>query len=143
MFARLASVAVVAMLSLSPPQSQSDEIAALKREIQTLKAQQASMQRDLDMIKSLLQSLVQARGQQPEEAFTDKLINITDAPTKGNPSAKVTLVEVSDYHCPYLPAPESANDATTDGGLREHGKSEIRVPRLSDRAAAPGRVSLA
>ena len=101
MFARLASVAVVAMLSLSPPQSQSDEIAALKREIQTLKAQQASMQRDLDMIKSLLQSLVQARGQQPEEAFTDKLINITDAPTKGNPSAKVTLVEVSDYHCPY------------------------------------------
>jgi protein-disulfide isomerase len=101
MFARLGSVAVVAMLSLSPPQNQSDEIAALKREIQTLKAQQASMQRDLDMIKSLLQSLVQARGQQPEEAFTDKLINITDAPTKGNQSAKVTLVEVSDYHCPY------------------------------------------
>lgn len=99
MFARLASVTVVALLSLSPPQSQADEIAALKREIERLKAQQVSMQRDLDMIKSLLQSLVQGRGQ--EQSFTDKTVNITDAPAKGNAAAKVTLVEVSDYHCPY------------------------------------------
>ena len=54
MILRVASVAVLALLSLSPPQSQSDEIAALRREIQTLKAQQALMQRDLDTIKSLL-----------------------------------------------------------------------------------------
>ena len=101
MFARLASVSVVALLSLSPPQSQADEIAAMKREIERLKAQQVLMQRDLDTIKSLLQSLVQqARGQQ-EESFTDKSINLADAPAKGNASAKVTLVEVSDYHCPY------------------------------------------
>jgi protein-disulfide isomerase len=99
MFARLASVAVVALLSLSPPQSQSDEIAALRREIQTLKAQQASMQRDLDTIKSLLQNLAQGRGQ--AEDFADKSIFLNDAPTKGNASAKVTLVEVSDYHCPF------------------------------------------
>ena len=99
MFTRLASVTVVALLSLSPPQSQADDIAALKREIERLKAQQTLMQRDLDTIKSLLQGLVQGRGQ--EESFTDKPINITDAPTKGNASAKVTLVEVSDYHCPY------------------------------------------
>lgn len=101
MFARFASVTVLAVLSLSPPQSQSDEIAALKREVEKLKAQQVVMQRDLDMIKSLLQSLVQqARGQQ-EPSFTDKSISIADAPSRGNASAKVTLVEVSDYHCPY------------------------------------------
>ena len=99
MFARLASVTVVALLSLSPPQSQADEIAALKREIERLKAQQVLMQRDLDMIKSLLQHLAQGRGQQ-EESFSDKSISITDAPTKGSASAKVTVVEVSDYHCP-------------------------------------------
>ncbi len=100
MFTRLASVTVVALLSLSPPQSQADDIAALKREIERLKAQQVLMQRDLDIIKSLLQQLAQGRGQQ-EESFADKSISITDAPTKGNASAKVTVVEVSDYHCPY------------------------------------------
>ena len=65
-----------------------------------LRAQQVLMQRDLDTIKSLLQNLAQGRGQQ-EESFTDKSISITDAPTKGNASAKVTLVEISDYHCPF------------------------------------------
>jgi len=100
MFARLASVTIVGLLSLSPPQSQTDEIATLKREIERLKAQQVLMQRDLDTIKSLLQNLAQGRGQ-PEESFTDKSISLTDAPTKGNASAKVTLVEISDYHCPY------------------------------------------
>src|SRR3954469_1761507 len=99
MFARLVSVTIVALLSLSPPQSQSDELAALKREIERLKAQQVLMQRDLDTIKSLLQSL--AQGRQAEESFADKSISITDAPTKGNASAKVTLVEISDYHCPF------------------------------------------
>ena len=52
------------------------------------------------MIKSLLQSLVQ-RAQTPEDSFVDKTVTIDDAPTKGNATAKVTLVEVSDYHCPF------------------------------------------
>jgi protein-disulfide isomerase len=100
MFARLASVTVVALLSLSPPQSQTDEIAALKREIQALKEKQAATDRDLQLIKSLLQSLVQ-RAQSPEDSFINKTVTIDDAPTKGNAAAKVTLVEVSDYHCPF------------------------------------------
>ena len=100
MFARLASVAVIALLSLSPPQSQADEVAALKREIQTMKEKQAAMDRDLQLIKSLLQSLVQ-RAQPAEDSFVDKTITIDEAPGKGNAAAKVTLVEVSDYHCPF------------------------------------------
>lgn len=104
MFLRLTSITVLALLSLSPPQSQSDELAALKRDVQSLKAQQAAMQRDLDAIKSLLQGLAlpRAQGQQPGgDLYANKQITITDEPAKGNASAKVTLVEVSDYHCPY------------------------------------------
>lgn len=100
MFARLASVAVIGLLSLSPPQSQADEVAALKREIQTMKEKQAAMDRDLQLIKSLLQSLVQ-RAQPAEDSFVDKTVTIDEAPAKGNAAAKVTLVEVSDYHCPF------------------------------------------
>jgi protein-disulfide isomerase len=103
MLLRLTSVTVLALLSLSPPQSQSDEIAALRREVQALKAQQQSMERDLQAIKSLLQSLAQGRAQvQPEgDPFVNKSIAIDGEPAKGNAAAKVTLVEVSDYHCPF------------------------------------------
>jgi protein-disulfide isomerase len=104
MLLRLTSVTVLALLSLSPPQSQSDELAALRREVQALKAQQQVMERDLQTIKALLQSLVQprAQGQQPGgDPFVNKGIDLTDEPTKGNTAAKVTLVEVSDYHCPF------------------------------------------
>lgn len=103
MLLKLSSITLLAVLSLSPPQSQSDEIAALKREVQSLKAQQAQMQRDLEMIKSLLQGLAQPRGQaQPQgDQFVNKQITISDEPAKGNAGAKVTLVEISDYHCPF------------------------------------------
>jgi protein-disulfide isomerase len=100
MLLRLASITVLAIFSLSPPQSQSDEIAALRREVQALKAQQQSMERDLQTIKSLLQTL--AQGRQPEaDPFVNKSIELKDEPTKGNAAAKVTMVEVSDYHCPF------------------------------------------
>jgi protein-disulfide isomerase len=98
---KLTSVAILALLSLSPPQSQSDEIAALKREIQSLKVQQAQMQRDLDVIKGLLQRIAQAQDRPTGDSFLNKQIVIDDEPTKGSPTAKITLVEVSDYHCPF------------------------------------------
>lgn len=100
MLLKLTSVTILALLSLSPPQSQGDEIAALRREVQTLKTQQQQMARDLDTIKSLLQRL--AQGGQPEgDPFVNKSIALDNEPTRGNAAAKVTLVEVSDYHCPF------------------------------------------
>jgi protein-disulfide isomerase len=100
MLLRLASITVLALFSLSPPQSQSDEIAALRREVQALKAQQQAMERDLQTIKSLLQTL--AQGRQPDgDPFVNKSIELKDEPTKGNAAATVTMVEVSDYHCPF------------------------------------------
>jgi protein-disulfide isomerase len=97
---KLSAVALLALLSLSPPQSQSDEIAALKRQIQEMKAQQTSMERDLQAIKSLLQQ-AQAPSAPAGDPFAGKSIVITDEPTRGNGSAKITVVEVSDFHCPF------------------------------------------
>jgi protein-disulfide isomerase len=106
MMLKVSSIALLALLSLSPPQSQSDEIAALKREVQALRAQQTAMERDLQTIKTLLQTLAQQRpGPQPSgqgaDQFASKTITISDEPSKGNAGAKITLVEVSDYHCPF------------------------------------------
>jgi protein-disulfide isomerase len=97
---KVSAVALLALLSLSPPQSQADEIAALKRQIQEMKAQQTSMERDLQAIKSLLQQ-AQAPSAPAGDPFAGKSIVITDEPTRGNGSAKITVVEVSDFHCPF------------------------------------------
>jgi len=93
---KLGTVALVAILSLSPPVGQ--DVAALKREIDQLKAQQAAMQKDLDAIKSFLQQLLRAPA---DNKLVDAPVAIAGEPSKGPASAKVTLVEVSDYHCPF------------------------------------------
>ena len=93
---KLATVGLVAFFFLSPPIEQ--DVAALKREIDALKAQQAAMQKDLDAIKAFLQQLLR----QPQEAkLVDASVPIAGEPFKGSTTAKVTLVEVSDYHCPF------------------------------------------
>ena len=61
MIVKLATVTLVALFSLSGPQSAQDEIAALRKEVADLKAQQAAMQRDLETIKTYLQALSQGR----------------------------------------------------------------------------------
>lgn len=93
---KLGTVALVALFSLSPPVGQ--DVAALKREIEQLKAQQAAMQKDLDAIKSFLQQLLRGPA---DNKLVDASVAIAGEPTKGSSSAKVTLVEVSDYHCPF------------------------------------------
>jgi protein-disulfide isomerase len=100
MLLKLSAVAVLALVSLSPPQSPADEIAALKRQVQEMKAQQASMERDLQAIKSLLLQ-AQAPAAAAGDSFAGKSIVIADEPTRGNGAAKITVVEVSDYHGPF------------------------------------------
>jgi protein-disulfide isomerase len=97
---RLAAVTLLAMLSMSGPQTPQDEVAALRKEVEALKAQQTAMQRDLNVIKNFLQVLAQA--QQPAEAaLVDKTVQVDGVPMKGALNAKVMMVEVSDYHCPF------------------------------------------
>ena len=61
MMLKLATVTLVALFSLSPPYEQ--DTAALKREIDALKAQQAEMQRDLDAIRAFLQQMFVEKAQ--------------------------------------------------------------------------------
>jgi protein-disulfide isomerase len=97
---KLPAVALLALLSMSGPQAQQDEVAALRKEVEALKAQQAAMQRDLTAIKNFLQALAQA--QEPsEQALLNKTVDVSGIPMKGASSAKILMVEVSDYHCPY------------------------------------------
>ena len=105
MLTKLATITFVAVLSLSPPieQNPAEELAALKREVQALREQQAQMQRELQAIKSFLQSLMQPRQTQEPEVpgLIGSTIPVQDEPWMGSPNARVTIVEISDYHCPF------------------------------------------
>jgi protein-disulfide isomerase len=109
MLTKLATITLIAVLSLSPPleQDQAQEIAALRRQVQELRDQQAQMQRELSAIKNFLQSLMQqARpqggAQEPEiPGLIGAAVPTAGEPVLGSPSAKVTIMEVSDYQCPF------------------------------------------
>lgn len=103
MITKLATVSFVALISLSPPQNPQDDIAALRREVQALREQQAQMQRELQAIKNFLQSLMQPRPQAGNElpGIVGATVPTAGEPALGAASAKVTVMEVSDYHCPF------------------------------------------
>ena len=67
----------------------------MRKDIEALKEGQKAIQKDLEEIKRLLQSRPVA------DALPKEPISITDEPFKGNGSAKVAVIEFSDYQCPF------------------------------------------
>jgi protein-disulfide isomerase len=65
----------------------------MKRDIEALKEGQKAIQRDLEEIKRLLQARPAALPKDP--------ISIAREPFKGSGTARVALIEFSDYQCPF------------------------------------------
>ena len=95
-----------------------EELKALKREIEALKESQRAMQKDLQVIKSLL------LGQREAAPFQGAAINLEKAPFMGEKNAKVTLVEFTDYQCPFCARhasqtmPQIINDYVKTGKVK-------------------------
>ena len=69
----------------------SEEIGDLKKEIEVLKEGQKAMQKELQEIKDLL------RTQRAPAPFKEGLIDIAGDPFKGVNTAKLVLIEFSEY----------------------------------------------
>jgi protein-disulfide isomerase len=103
-----ASLGVV-LVNAAPAQTAKD-VQGLTKEIEALKAGQTAIQKDLQDIKAMLQG-VQAQAQQaaqpaaqaarPAIEPVDLMLSVVGSPAKGEANAKVTLVEFTDYQCPF------------------------------------------
>jgi protein-disulfide isomerase len=83
-------------VSQQPPQGES-ELQALRRELEALKAGQVRIERQLQELKDLLTTLLASRAPEPREL----VLNVDGAPSKGEKTARVVLIEFSDYQCPF------------------------------------------
>jgi protein-disulfide isomerase len=88
-------VSLILLFFTPPSQAQQTSMEELKRQIEALSQSMGVMQKDLQEIKALLQNKV--RVTQPQNVVMD----IGNHPVRGLNTAKLTLVELSDYECPY------------------------------------------
>jgi protein-disulfide isomerase len=96
-FVKRAAVAALlaGALAMSPAfgQSTGEELRALRQDMEALRASQIEMQKNLQIVKDILM------GKQPP--MENVLIGTAGAQSLGDAKAKVTLVEFSDYQCPF------------------------------------------
>ena len=95
----LLAVPALLMLACTQPNAQSQDPAALRKEIEALKASQAAMQKDIAEIREFLRQVTGGKFGAP--SIEGQTVDLNGAPSKGPDSAPITLVEVSDYHCPF------------------------------------------
>jgi protein-disulfide isomerase len=86
----LAAVGLALAFTVGLP-GQSSDVDALKKEVETLKTRQAALERELAELKARLTG----------QPMPDASISLSGAKIRGNSSAKVMLLEFSDFQCPF------------------------------------------
>jgi protein-disulfide isomerase len=101
------------------------EIGALRKEIEEIKKNQQNMESTLQDIKKLLQANAAAvpAGPRPNPAI-GMMVNVAGKQTRGDKNAKLTLIEFTDYECPFCgrhfreTAPKILKDYIETGKIR-------------------------
>jgi protein-disulfide isomerase len=147
---KTAVAATISMLMILPAfaASTKDEVRELKAEVQALKESVDSMQSDVAAIKKLLEDGARAAPKAPTAApFEPKDVVIAGAPVLGQDDARVTLIEYSDYQCPFCARhskqtmPEIIRNYVDDGKVK-FVMREFPIPNLHPRAGAASEAAL-
>jgi len=89
---------LMSLFSSQPGFTQStEELKALRKDLEEIKKGQSNIQNELQEIKTLLRGRVPAPPPEPQNV----VLEIKGDPFKGQPDAKLTLIEFSDYQCPF------------------------------------------
>lgn len=95
----LAVIALVLFGATASAAQSADELAALRREMEALRQSQLAIEKQLQEIKALVQRIQPPASAQP--AMRDIVLDTAGAQTKGAADARLTLVDFSDYQCPF------------------------------------------
>jgi protein-disulfide isomerase len=83
------------LIAAGPAAAQQPSNDELRKDVQALQESLKSIQKDLQDIKAML-----ARPAGPP-SLVNKVVELGDAPFRGDANARLTVVEVSDYQCPF------------------------------------------
>jgi protein-disulfide isomerase len=96
--AMLCGLLLSGLLVAAPGVSQSND--DLKKDIQALKEGQQAIQKDLQEIKKLIAARPAAAAPGAEQAM-NAILTVDGEPFKGDKNAKLTLIEFSEFQCPF------------------------------------------
>jgi protein-disulfide isomerase len=92
--AALVGLAAAAFSPAPAPAQSAAEVDALRKEVEALKAGQERLEKDIEEIRNLL-------FERQAAPLRDVVVSVAGSPFKGERGAQVTLVEFSDYQCPF------------------------------------------
>ena len=84
-----------------PAFAQSSEEGAWKSDIESLKQNEAAIEKEIEEIKALLKPEPSVPVPAAPAPRSEEVVNIEGAPFKGQSNATVTLVDFTDYQCPF------------------------------------------
>jgi protein-disulfide isomerase len=96
----LGGLVLLGFLTACTGQAQSQSNDDLKRDIQALKDGQQAIQKDLQEIKKLLAARPAAGAPAADQAL-NAIVSVDGDPSRGDKNAKLTLVEFSEFQCPF------------------------------------------
>ena len=85
-------------LSFGQRRPTSEELQSLRKDVNTIKANQAEIEKAVKELKDLARGAGQPAPPPTPESI---LLGIDDDPVKGDRKARVVLVEFSDFQCPF------------------------------------------
>ena len=102
LYTRVVTVAMLALVALGfaiPVTAAEEGEEELSAQVESLKQGQDDIRKELAEIKKLLQQGVRAAPSGPNVA--GKIFNLGENPAKGSGTAKIALLEFTDYQCPF------------------------------------------
>ena len=128
--------------------STKDEVIELQKEVRALKEGQDAMKNDLAAIKKMLEAGARVAPKAPTPTpFEPKDVIISGASVMGDSKAKVTLIEYSDYQCPFCSRhsrqtmPDIVKNYINEGKVKFLMR-EFPIPNLHPRATAASEAAL-
>ncbi len=99
--ALLPTLAVVLLcVACSPSSAQAPkDVETLSKEVERLKAEQAELQKSLEEVREFLSAATGGRFGAP--SLVNSTFDTSGQAANGDASAPITIVEISDYHCPF------------------------------------------